>query len=78
VNKVWGRFWLLESLELFDADASWVFAITLFAMFQDFDKLFQCLATVRAGLSTWWNSCGDLVSVGAGLPTQRNDWGLRF
>ena len=51
-----------------------MFTITLLALSQGFDESFQCLAGVRAGLSTRWNSYGSLVSVGAGLPTQRNDW----
>jgi len=78
VGEVWGQFWLLESLESFETGASWVFAITLFTVFQDFNKSFQRLAGMGAGLSTRQNSCNGLVNVGAGLPTQQNDRGFHF
>jgi len=70
MDEVWGWFWLLESLKLFNAGTSWVFTIALFAPLQDFNESSQRLTGVRAGLSTRQNSCRGLVSMGAGLPTQ--------
>src|SRR5712675_1100509 len=78
MGKEWGWFWFSEPLESFDVHASWVFPIAFFALLQDSDKSFQHLTDVRASLSTWWNSCEGLVSVGGGLPTQRNNWGPHF
>jgi len=45
---------------------------------QDFDESFHRSVGMRAGLSTRRRSCGGLISMGAGLPTQRGDWGLKF
>jgi len=78
MGEVWGRFWLSESLKSFNASVSRVFAVALFAMLQDFDKLFRCSTVVRASLSTWRNNYKGLVSVGAGLPTQQSNRGSRF
>jgi len=45
---------------------------------QGFGKFLEQVVGVRAGLSTQRCSCEHLVSMGAGLPTQQGDRGLRL
>src|SRR5712675_552616 len=76
-DRLWSC-WLLgnqlqvvELSEPFDAYAGQMFFVAFFASFWGLCKSSQHLADVRAGLSTWQYSCKCLVSMGAGLPTQR-------